>query len=43
MFQENYTHHNSSNTISVKDDEWGKALDIVYDNWDNFICIFPSL
>ena len=37
MFQENYTHHNSSNTISVKDDEWSKALDIVYDNWDNFI------
>lgn len=37
MFQENYTHHNSSNTISLKDDEWSKALDIVYDNWDRFI------
>lgn len=36
-FQENYTSHNSSNTITVKDDEWEKAEQIVWDNWDNFI------
>lgn len=36
-FQENYTSHNSSNTITVKDDEWDKAEEIVWDNWDKFI------
>ncbi len=36
-FQEIYTEHNSSNTITVKDDEWDKAEQIVWDNWDNFI------
>lgn len=39
MFQENYTEHNSSNTITVKDDEWDKALDIIYDKWDDFIAV----
>ena len=37
LFQENYTDHNSSNTISVKDDEWDTAVDLVYENWDSFI------
>jgi ribonucleoside-triphosphate reductase len=37
MFQRSYADHNSSNTISVKDDEWEKALELVWDNWDDFI------
>jgi ribonucleoside-triphosphate reductase len=39
MFQEEYTEHNSSNTITIDDSkgEWEKACDIVYDNWDNFV------
>lgn len=36
-FQENYTAHNSSNTITVKDDEWEEAEQTVWDNWDKFI------
>ena len=37
MFQKHYTQHNSSNTISVKDDEWETAVNLVNDNWDDFI------
>ena len=37
MFQNFYTDHNSSNTISVKPGEWEKAEQIVWDNWDDFI------
>lgn len=36
-FQENYTAHNSSNTIHVRPHEWGTAEQIVWDNWDNFV------
>jgi ribonucleoside-triphosphate reductase len=36
MFQECYTEHNSSNTITVKPDEWEEAEQIVWDNWDGF-------
>lgn len=36
-FQEVYTVHNSSNTITVKEDEWEEAEQIVWDNWDNFV------
>lgn len=36
-FQKNYTSHNSSNTITVRDDEWTTACEIVYENWDNFV------
>lgn len=37
MFQRTYTSHNSSNTISVRPDEWEEAEQIVWDNWDNFV------
>lgn len=37
MFQENYSQHNSSNTITVKPDEWGRAEEIVWERWDDFI------
>lgn len=36
-FQENYTEHNSSNTIDVKPREWDVARDIIYANFDNFV------
>jgi ribonucleoside-triphosphate reductase len=37
QFQEKYTEHNSSNTISVKDGEWDIAEQIVWDRWDDFV------
>lgn len=37
MFQEHYTDHNSSNTITVKPGEWEVAEQIVWDKWDDFI------
>ena len=36
-FQEHYTDHNSSNTITVKPGEWETAEQIVWDGWDDFI------
>lgn len=36
-FQENYTAHNSSNTIHVRDHEWARAEEIVWERWDDFI------
>lgn len=36
-FQDHYTAHNSSNTISVKPDEWDEARQIVWDGWDSFV------
>lgn len=36
-FQDRYTAHNSSNTISVKPSEWEEACKIVFDNWNDFV------
>lgn len=36
-FQTYYTSHNSSNTISIKPDEWDTARDVVWENWNDFI------
>lgn len=37
MFQEAYTSQNSSNTISVRPDEWDETKQIVWDGWNDFI------
>lgn len=37
MFQEHYTTHNSSITITVRDDEWEQAEELIWENWDKFI------
>jgi ribonucleoside-triphosphate reductase len=36
-FQKYYTEHNTSNTITVRPDEWGEAEQIVFDNWNDFV------
>jgi ribonucleoside-diphosphate reductase alpha chain/ribonucleoside-triphosphate reductase len=38
-FQNLYTEHNSSNTITVKPNEWDEAEQIVWDNWNNFAAV----
>lgn len=38
-FQWFYTEHNSSNTISVKDDEWADVEQNVWDNWDDMLAV----
>lgn len=38
-FQSNYTEHNSSNTITVKDDEWDAVEQNIYDNWDDMLAV----
>ena len=37
MFQEYYTDHNASNTITVRPDEWDGLRDAIADKWNDFI------
>lgn len=37
MFQTFYTDHNTSNTIHVRDNEWGDVEEWLWENWDEFI------
>lgn len=36
-FQDNYTEHNTSNTITVKPNEWDRAEERVWKGWNNFV------
>jgi hypothetical protein len=38
-YQRLYTDHNCSNTITVKDHEWDKLPQLIYDHWDQYIGI----
>ena len=38
-FQSNYTDHNSSNTITVKDEEWEGVEQNIWDNWDDMVAV----
>ena len=37
QFQKNYTEHNSSITIHLRPDEWGRAEERIWDGWDDFV------
>lgn len=37
LFQENYTDMNTSNTITVKPEEWGEVEDFVYEHWEDIL------
>lgn len=37
LFQKNYTDMNTSNTITVKPEEWEEVEDFVYNHWDDML------
>lgn len=44
LYQKEYTEHNTSNTIHVRDHEWGPLEDEIYKRWDDFVGVtFLSL
>lgn len=44
MVLNNYTDHNPSNTISVREEEWDAVVDWIDENWDNTLAVsFLSL
>ena len=39
MFQKYYTEQNTSNTITVKPNEWEDVTNYVYDNWEDILAV----
>lgn len=39
MFQECYTEHNTSITVTVRPHEWDQVEQWVWDNWDSFVAV----
>jgi ribonucleoside-diphosphate reductase alpha chain/ribonucleoside-triphosphate reductase len=39
MFMENYTDHNVSITVTVKDDEWDSVEEWMWNNWDSVVAV----
>jgi ribonucleoside-diphosphate reductase alpha chain/ribonucleoside-triphosphate reductase len=39
MFQTHYSEHNSSNTITVRDEEWGDVERWIGENWDYVVAV----
>ena len=39
MFQEYYTEQNTSNTISVRPDEWEEVVEYVYAHWNDILAV----
>jgi ribonucleoside-diphosphate reductase alpha chain/ribonucleoside-triphosphate reductase len=44
LIMKNYVDHNASNTVHVRNDEWEKVEEWIYNNWDGFVGVtFLSL